>query len=205
MFSWGVITIGTSGATNFASLAATRFLLGVFEAGKSRIPPSAMALCDICAVDAHRLRDVPRPGLLSHILVQTRGAISPHRNLSGQRLLSRSLWRKHRLRCRTHEWGGRDDRMAMALHPGGDSLMCFRGSDSDIPARLAGSSQILEYRGKSSGGRPDEVMWLQGGRQGHDMGRCKIHLAGMATLCSLFGKAPHALPLNDYGNAPWIR
>ena len=69
MFSWGVITIGTSGATNFASLAATRFLLGVFEAGKSQTPPSVLTLRIICAVDAHH-RDVPRPGLLSHVLVQ---------------------------------------------------------------------------------------------------------------------------------------
>ena len=43
MFSWGVITIGTSGVTNFASLAATRFLLGIFEAGESRVPLTAMA------------------------------------------------------------------------------------------------------------------------------------------------------------------
>ena len=41
MFSWGVITIGTSGVTNFASLAATRFLLGMFEAGKSGMPLNA--------------------------------------------------------------------------------------------------------------------------------------------------------------------
>ena len=35
MFSWGVITIATSGVHNFASLAATRFLIGIFEAGES--------------------------------------------------------------------------------------------------------------------------------------------------------------------------
>ena len=52
MFSWGVITIGTSGVTNFASLAGTRFLLGIFEAGKSRIPPRATTPCDVCAVDS---------------------------------------------------------------------------------------------------------------------------------------------------------
>lgn len=33
MFSWGVLNIGTSGVTNYASLAVTRVLLGVFEAG----------------------------------------------------------------------------------------------------------------------------------------------------------------------------
>ena len=71
MFSWGVITIGTSGATNFASLAATRFLLGIFEAGESRIPPSAMSLLIYALLTLDRLRDVPRLGLLSHILVQT--------------------------------------------------------------------------------------------------------------------------------------
>ena len=34
LFSWGAITIGSSGVTNFTSLAVTRFLLGIFEAGK---------------------------------------------------------------------------------------------------------------------------------------------------------------------------
>lgn len=34
MFSWGVLNIGTSGVTDYASLAVTRVLLGVFEAGK---------------------------------------------------------------------------------------------------------------------------------------------------------------------------
>ena len=34
MFSWGVLTIGSSGVTNYASLLITRFLLGIFEAGK---------------------------------------------------------------------------------------------------------------------------------------------------------------------------
>jgi hypothetical protein len=34
MFSWGVITIGIAGVHSFATVAATRFLLGLFEAGK---------------------------------------------------------------------------------------------------------------------------------------------------------------------------
>lgn len=34
LFSWGAITVGSSGVTSFASLAATRFLLGIFEAGR---------------------------------------------------------------------------------------------------------------------------------------------------------------------------
>ncbi|CAD6593337.1 MAG: hypothetical protein ASARMPREDX12_007091 [Alectoria sarmentosa] len=33
MFCWGVLTIGSSGVTNFSSLAVTRLLLGIFEAG----------------------------------------------------------------------------------------------------------------------------------------------------------------------------
>ena len=40
MFSWGVITIGASGVTNFATLAVTRLLLGVFEAGKDALHTS---------------------------------------------------------------------------------------------------------------------------------------------------------------------
>ena len=35
LFSWGAITIGSGGVTNFTSLAVTRFLLGIFEAGKT--------------------------------------------------------------------------------------------------------------------------------------------------------------------------
>ena len=35
LFSWGAVTVGSSGVTNFASLAATRFLLEIFEAGKN--------------------------------------------------------------------------------------------------------------------------------------------------------------------------
>jgi hypothetical protein len=34
MLSWGAITIGISGVGSFASVVATRFLLGLFEAGK---------------------------------------------------------------------------------------------------------------------------------------------------------------------------
>lgn len=37
MFGWGVVTIGASGVTNFSTLAATRFLLGIFEAGEPYI------------------------------------------------------------------------------------------------------------------------------------------------------------------------
>jgi sugar phosphate permease len=33
MFSWGAITIGLGGATNFGTITGVRFLLGVFEAG----------------------------------------------------------------------------------------------------------------------------------------------------------------------------
>ena len=144
MFSWGVITIGTSGVTNFASLAATRFLLGIFEAGECRVQPSALGLQMIYTANLMRLRNVPRPCLLPHVLVQTRGALSPHRNISGQRFPSRSLWGKHRVWRRTHERGSWADRMAMALHLGGDSVMCVRGGDLDIPARLAGVGKILE-------------------------------------------------------------
>lgn len=39
MFSWGCITIGLGGVTNFASVAAVRFLLGAFEAGRSSTYP----------------------------------------------------------------------------------------------------------------------------------------------------------------------
>lgn len=35
IFCWGVLTIGSSGVTNFPSLAVTRLLLGIFEAGKA--------------------------------------------------------------------------------------------------------------------------------------------------------------------------
>jgi len=34
MFSWGIITIGIAGVQSFASVAVTRFLLGLFEAGR---------------------------------------------------------------------------------------------------------------------------------------------------------------------------
>jgi hypothetical protein len=34
MFSWGAITIGIAGVHSFAAVAVTRFLLGLFEAGK---------------------------------------------------------------------------------------------------------------------------------------------------------------------------
>jgi MFS family permease len=33
MFSWGAITIATGGVKSYSSLMATRFLLGLFEAG----------------------------------------------------------------------------------------------------------------------------------------------------------------------------
>lgn len=33
MMSWGAVTIGTGGVRNYPGLVATRFLLGVFEAG----------------------------------------------------------------------------------------------------------------------------------------------------------------------------
>ena len=44
MFAWGAVTIGSSGVTNFGTLAVTRFLLGVFEAGKSSIQAQSYAV-----------------------------------------------------------------------------------------------------------------------------------------------------------------
>jgi len=35
MFAWGAITIGIAGVNSYATVAVTRFLLGLFEAGES--------------------------------------------------------------------------------------------------------------------------------------------------------------------------
>lgn len=34
MFAWGAITIGIAGVNSYATVAVTRFLLGLFEAGE---------------------------------------------------------------------------------------------------------------------------------------------------------------------------
>ena len=34
MFCWGAVTVGSSGVSNYATVAVTRLLLGIFEAGK---------------------------------------------------------------------------------------------------------------------------------------------------------------------------
>lgn len=71
LFCWGAITIGSSGVTKFTSLAITRFLLGIFEAGK--IPNKCLKAMLLFISDTNRAatRYVPRAGLLSHVLVQT--------------------------------------------------------------------------------------------------------------------------------------
>lgn len=48
MLSWGAITMGLGGAQNYAAIAVTRFLLGVFEAGE---PP--LSLTHIPILDNH--------------------------------------------------------------------------------------------------------------------------------------------------------
>ena len=46
---------------------------------------------------------------------------------------------------------------------------------------------MVERRGKGFGCRPYEVLWLQRGRQGYDVGRYKKDADGVALVCSLLG------------------
>jgi hypothetical protein len=63
MFSWGAMTIGLGGVQSFGSVTAVRFLLGVFEAGKSQhsVRPKNP--------HSQSLRSFSRPRVLPHILV----------------------------------------------------------------------------------------------------------------------------------------
>lgn len=139
-------------------------------------------------------RDVSWLSLLPYVLVQARGAVSPYCNLSRKRFLSRGFWRIYRFWCWTHEWARGVSRMAMAFHTGRHTIMPFRRCDLDDLARLAGVSEVAECRGKEFGCWPGKVLWVQRGRQGHDMGGSKVDVDGVAALCSLSGTISNSWP-----------
>lgn len=74
MLGWGICSMGLSGAHNFATVAALRFLLGVFEAGEETDPSDQTRLLTTSLLTEHH-RLVPGTGLLYHFLVQGGGEI----------------------------------------------------------------------------------------------------------------------------------
>lgn len=179
MFSWGAITIGIGGVRSFASFTATRFLLGLFEAGTykliiNNLPPTYHPLGLFPGIiyhlsKSHRPLITPLPTYTPSFLVPRRRTQSPHRPRPCERHSRRRVRRRHRLRRRPHERPPRPRWLALALHHRRRTHLSRSRADLLLPAQLPRDRKLAVERREGTCCRSAR----------RSAGRCEAHVEGL--------------------------